>query len=234
MQRFAAEVNLSETAFIRRAGRDFQIRWFTPTVELGLVGHATLAAAHVIMRTLAADGDRLRFECREGVIEAWSEGDDIAIALPIDSPRPTKPPPELCAGLGLVPTETLKGRHYIAILPSQRDVQSLAPDLETLACLDLPTIAVTAPGDDVDYVLRFFAPANGVPEDPASGVAQCSLVPLWSERLGKHRLSSRQLSRRGASMTCHCNQHTVTIAGPSTLLFSGRLSPFLFANSSGP
>lgn len=227
MQGLAAETALSETAFIKRSGDDFQIRWFTPTVELGLVGHATLAAAYAVMHHVEPGRERVNFAYRDGVIAASRVGDDIAIELPADTVRPVPASPDLCAGLGVTPVATYDGRHHIAVLASPHEVAAIVPNHEVLSRLTLPTIAVTAPGDDCDYVLRFFAPRNGVPEDPVSGVAQCSLVPLWSQRLGAEAMLSRQLTPRGAFMRCTLLATSVLVAGPCSPIFRGNVDTSL-------
>jgi PhzF family phenazine biosynthesis protein len=231
MQSLAAETALSETAFIKAAADDFEIRWFTPTMELELVGHATLAAAHAVMEYVQPQRSQVKFVFRDGVISARRIGDQIAIELPTDSIRPVPAVPDLCAGLGITPQETFQGRHHIAVLRSSADVAAIVPDHNILCRLPLPTIAITAPGEDCDYVLRFFAPRNGVPEDPVSGVAQCSLAPFWSERLGKKDLLSRQLSSRGALMRCTLQPSGVLVAGPCTLIFRGRANSSLLGTS---
>src|SRR5262245_7932365 len=224
MQRAAREFNVSETVFVHGGEGTYDIRWFTPTHELPLVGHATLAAAHAIMTSVEPGSDSVVFNSRlSGRLPARRCDDGIAITLPADTTAECMPPSALCDGLGLVPAETRVGRHYVAVLGSASEVAAVKPDFAALANLDRPTIAVTAAGGGDDYVLRFFAPANGVPEDPVSGVAQCSLVPYWTERLGRSRLSSRQLSERGGRMICTLTESGVTVAGPCYTLSEGNL-----------
>jgi PhzF family phenazine biosynthesis protein len=227
MQRAAREFNVSETAFVHGGNGSYDIRWFTPTCELPLVGHATLAAAHAIMTAVEPGLETVVFNSRlSGRLPARRNGDGVAITLPADATTPCTLPSALLEGLGLVPAETRIGRHYVAVLGSPREVAAVKPDFAALARLDRPTIAVTAAGRDDDYVLRFFAPANGVPEDPVSGVAQCSLVPYWAERLGRRRLCSRQLSERGGKMICTLTESGVDIAGPCHTLSEGSLAAF--------
>ncbi len=225
LQRFAAEMRLSETAFIKPIASDYEIRWFTPTRELGLVGHATLAAGYAVMRVIEPARQEVRFfSRREGPLTTWLENDAIGLQLPADTDlQPVACPTALSEGLGIQPSEVLRGRHYLAVLSSEAEVASLRPRFEALVTLDRPTIAVTAPGGESDYVLRFFAPANGVPEDPASGVAQCSLMPYWSSRFGKHTLGSRQLAGRDARMQCSLDAGRVSILGRCQLLIAGQL-----------
>ena len=135
-------------------------------------------------------------------------------------------PDALRSGLGIDPAETRLGRHYVAVLRSEDEVRALSPDPDALSRLDRPTIAVTAAGRGPDYVLRFFAPANGVPEDPVSGVAQCSLAPYWAERLGRNTLLSEQLSSRGGIMRCRVLDQVVRISGPCRTIAAGRLEEY--------
>ena len=223
-QHLANEFNVSESVFISGDKGEYSIRWFTPTKELPLVGHATLAAAHVVFSSLEPDRSEARFfSAMSGELAAFKDQRNVAIFLPADDPVSCDPPDALIRGLGLMPAVTLKGRHYIAVLDHPDEVASVEPDLDALQTLDLSTIAVTAAGGDSDYVLRFFAPANGVPEDPVSGVAQCSLIPYWASKLGKTELSSRQLSPKGGEMHCKLLDAGVQIAGPCCTIFSGAL-----------
>jgi PhzF family phenazine biosynthesis protein len=224
LQNIAREFNVSETVFISRRGDGYDIRWFTPTVEVELVGHATLAAAHVVIGSLEPGRTEIEFHSRRsGTLRACGDRASISIELPADAPRPCAVPAALVAGLGRKPSRALKGRHYVAVFDIAADVESIRPNFTKLTALDRPTIAVTAPGVDVDYVLRFFAPANGVPEDPVSGVAQCSLVPFWAAELERTKLKSRQLSERGGVMDCELKGPRVAIAGACTLIARGKL-----------
>ncbi len=224
LQNIAREFDLSETVFISRRDDGYDIRWFTPTVEVDLVGHATLAAAHVVIASLEPGRAEIDFHSRRsGILRARGDRASISIELPADAPRPCAAPASLISGLGRRPARALKGRHYVAVFNTAADVQSIRPNSSELMNLDRPTIAVTAPGVDVDYVLRFFAPANGVLEDPVSGVAQCSLVPFWAAELGRNKLKSRQLSVRGGTMDCELKGSRVVVAGACTLIARGKL-----------
>ena len=225
LQEAAREFNVSETVFIRGGDGRYDIRWFTPTRELPLVGHATLAAAHVIMTAIEPGRTALTFTSHlSGALPAFLDGGKVAITLPADELSPVTPPEALVAGLGVRPAETWVGRHYVAVLESAEAVRAVRPVLTSLENLDRPTIAVTAPGADCDYVLRFFAPSNGVPEDPVSGVAQCSLVPLCANRIGRNQLRSVQLSERGGAMDCRLTDEGVVVAGPCRTLVRGVFS----------
>ena len=213
-QGIARELNLSETVFIRPEGSGFAIRWFTPTKEVPLVGHATLAAAYAILALLEPDRASVVFMSpASGSLSAYRDGERLAIELPADWTLECAAPTDLVAGLGATPVSVRVGRHYVALFPDARAVAALRPDFVALARLTPPTIIATAPGEGCDYVLRFFAPANGVPEDPVSGVAQCSLVPFWSAQLGRERLVSNQLSVRGGCMHCRLQGDRVVISG---------------------
>lgn len=222
LQDAAREFNVSETVFIRGGDGRYDIRWFTPTRELPLVGHATLAAAHVITTVIEPERSKLTFNSHlSGPLPAFREGNQVSITLPADDLSPVTPPEGLLAGLCVRPVETWLGRHYVAVLDSAAEVRALRPAFDSLITLDRPTIAVTAPGGDCDYVLRFFAPANGVQEDPVSGVAQCSLVPLWAKRTGRRQLRSVQLSERGGTMDCRLTDEGVVVSGPCRTLVRG-------------
>jgi PhzF family phenazine biosynthesis protein len=213
-QNIARELDLSETVFIRPMAGGYAIRWFTPTAEVPLVGHATLAAAHAVLTVLQPDRSSVAFFSPiSGELAAYRDGGGLAIELPADETQECAPPADLVAGLGAAPQAVRIGRHYMALFAEERAVLGLRPDFAALARLDRPTIIATAPGRSCDYVLRFFAPANGVPEDPVSGVAQCSLVPYWRARLGRDRLTCDQLSARGGRMRCWLRGDSVVIAG---------------------
>lgn len=224
LQGLAAEFNVSESVFLLKSGDHYDIRWFTPIKELPLVGHASLAAAHVVLRELEPGRNAVDFHSHlSGRLPTRLQNEDLAIVLPADEAAEIESPQHLLEGLGKVPTLVLRGRHYVAVFNSAADVKDIRPNPDILKQLDLPTIAVTALGDDEDYVLRFFAPANGVTEDPVSGVAQCTLVPFWADRLGKRELRSRQLSEKGGTMVCTLKEDGVQVAGPCCTIASGNL-----------
>ena len=224
LQNIAREFNLSETVFISRRSLGYDIRWFTPTLEVDLVGHATLAAAYVIMAELEPGQTEIEFHSRRsGLLRAYGDRALVSIELPSDTLHPCQTPTALLLGLGLSPARVLKGRHYIAVMNDAAEVRSIHPKFPELMRLDRPTIAVTAPDTETDYVLRFFAPANGVPEDPVSGVAQCSLVPFWAAEYKRKKLKSRQLSERGGIMDCELKGDLVVISGPCAPVARGKL-----------
>jgi PhzF family phenazine biosynthesis protein len=226
MQQIAEENNQSETAFFVGHGDGYGLRWFTPNVEVALCGHATLAAADAVFRFLRPDARSVRFETLSGPLTVERASDGLLVMnLPATPPRPYRPPPDaLVNGLGRAPVEALAGPDHIAVFEDAATVRALKPDLALLETLDLRGVVATAPGEGgVDYVLRFFAPKNAVPEDPVTGNAQTALVPYWAKRLGKDRLSVRQLSARGGAMTCALVGDRVEIAGTCALYLDGTI-----------
>jgi predicted PhzF superfamily epimerase YddE/YHI9 len=225
MQAIAAENNLSETAFFVRDGEAWSLRWFTPTTEVDLCGHATLASAYAIFRFLAPERSRAVFRTRKAdelVVER--SGELLTLDLPARPPAPCMPPTGLVVSLGgAAPATVLAARDYLAVYNKPGQVAELAPDLAALAKLDRAVI-VTAPGDGgVDFVSRFFAPSLGVDEDPVTGSAHCTLIPYWARRLGKDKLAARQLSHRGGSLVCEQRGERVVIAGRAVLYLTGTI-----------
>jgi predicted PhzF superfamily epimerase YddE/YHI9 len=181
LQAIAGENNLSETAFFVRAGRGLHLRWFTPVAEVDLCGHATLAAAHVVFELLGYEEQDVRFDTRSGVLTVVREGTALAMDFPARPPAACAAPPSLLRGLrGAHPVDVLAADDYVVVLADESAVRTLAPDYEALKTLDRRGLVVTAPGRDVDFVSRFFAPALGVPEDPVTGSAHCELAVAGS------------------------------------------------------
>ncbi len=224
MQAIAAENNLSETAFFVRDGEAWSLRWFTPTTEVDLCGHAALASAYAIFRFLAPGGSRAVFRTLEaGELVVERAGELLALDFPARPPALCQPPPGLAAALGAAPASVLAARDYLAVYNEPSQIAALMPDFAALAKLDRAVI-VTAPGaGEVDFVSRFFAPTLGVDEDPVTGSAHCTLIPFWARRLGKDRLAARQLSRRGGSLVCESRGERVVIAGHAVLYLSGKI-----------
>jgi PhzF family phenazine biosynthesis protein len=223
LQAIAAENRLSETAFFVRGGDHFALRWFTPTAEVNLCGHATLAAAHVIFNHLGEDSTRLEFRSHSGPLFAERQGSLIALDFPALPPRPVAVDAALVAALGLTPAAALRDEDLLAILPDAESVRRLAPDLAAVAALDCRGLIVSAPGADCDFVSRFFAPAVGVDEDPVTGSAHSVLTPYWAVRLGKARLHARQLSARGGELFCTLLGDRVEIAGLARDYLQGQI-----------
>jgi PhzF family phenazine biosynthesis protein len=224
LQRVAAENNLAETAFfIRQADDSYHLRWFTPVLEVDLCGHATLASAFVLFTELGYSGRSIRFHTRSGWLTAERNEDVIELDFPSRMPTPCVAPDELLRGLGHKPREVLKSRDFVAVYDSQAEVAALIPDMALLAQLDCLGIIVTARGEDADFVSRFFAPRAGIPEDPVTGSAHSSLIPFWSQRLGKTELFARQISRRGGELYCRLAGERVGIGGHAVIYCRGEL-----------
>ncbi|MGA4877025.1 PhzF family phenazine biosynthesis protein [Streptomyces lydicamycinicus] len=232
MQRVAAEFNLSETAFVHRTAENtYGLRWFTPTVEVDLCGHATLATAHVLHTTRSATPDApLHFTTLSGALTARQHSQGaISLDFPADAPTATPVPPLLAEALGAEPQWTGRARHDLLVeLQDAATVRDLTPDIAALADFSGRAVIVTAsaPNDtDHDFVSRVFAPAAGIPEDPVTGAAHCVLAPHWAERLGRTALNGRQLSPRGGRVGVDLRDDRVTLLGHAVTVFTGELTP---------
>jgi PhzF family phenazine biosynthesis protein len=219
LQAIAGEHNLSETAFYVPRGSGYELRWFTPAVEVDLCGHATVASAHVIFDVRREiQGSRIAFKSKSGELGVDKIGENGSTRYALDFPaRPPEPCADLLAdlseALGATPQTVLAARDYLCVFATEDQVLSLTPDMAKIAALDRFAVIVTAPGKDCDFVSRFFAPAKGVNEDPVTGSSHCTLIPYWAGRLGKTELFARQRSRRGGELWCrHCGDR-VSIAG---------------------
>lgn len=222
LQSIAAENNLSETAYYVPNGNGFHLRWFTPGVEVDLCGHATLASAHVIFAIRGEmDGSRVSFETKSGELSVEREGDLYALDFPARPPIECPVDSALAEALGAKPKLILGARDYFCVFDTEDQVRALKPNMEKLAAIDRFAFIVTAPGRDCDFVSRFFAPAKGVPEDPVTGSAHCTLIPYWSKRLGKSKLHARQISQRGGELWCEDRGDRVKIAGKAVKFLEG-------------
>ena len=224
MQAIAAENNLAETAFFVRSNGHFELRWFTPAVEVDLCGHATLATAYVLFHELHEAGTQLQFQTKSGRLTVERRGDLLALGFPSRPPGPTAVHPELAAALGGKPLEILAARDYLVRYGSEAEVAALKPDMARLAQVDKFAVIATAPGDIADFVCRFFAPAKGIPEDPVTGSAHTSLIPYWAAQLGKEKLLARQISPRGGDLICELRGDRVDIAGRAVLYLRGEIT----------
>lgn len=229
LQAIAAENNLAETAYFVAGGADgadFALRWFTPTAEVDLCGHATLASAFVIFNRLGLAAQTVSFSSRSGLLTVTRAGDALALDFPALPAAPCNAPAALAEGLGAAPQETLVGSNYLAVFDSEADVKALAPDMAVLATLHPHGVIATAPGtnDGIDFVSRFFAPSFGIPEDPVTGSAHCTLVPYWSERLERDHLVARQISPRGGELICDARGDRVGLAGKAVLFLEGTIT----------
>ena len=226
MQAIASEMNLSETVFFApdRQQDGFGIRWFTPTREVDLIGHATLAAGFLVLERMRPDAASVRFLSGGDELMVTRDGASLSLDMPALRPRHIEPPPALARGLGRQPKAVLAAKHYLCLFDHPDEIAAMAPDMSILAALDLPGVIVTAPATgDVDFVSRFFAPANGVPEDPVSGVAHLCLAPYWAEQLGKTKLIGRQLSARGGLIRCEDLGTRVQLGGSAAIFLEGRI-----------
>jgi PhzF family phenazine biosynthesis protein len=237
LQSIAAEMNLSETAFVRAEGGDlfdsdrFSLRWFTPLVEAQLCGHATLAAAKVLYDELGVAAPSIAFDTRSGVLRVETRGGEHALDLPLNEPQPRPMLPGVERSLrGAVPSSLLEvDRYRLLVVRYDRlsDIESLQPDPAELV-LSLPDhdiVVVTAPGTGpVDFVSRCFAPRLGIPEDPVTGLAHTALAPYWSREIGRPRLRAHQASRRGGDLTVELSgPDRVTLTGASRIVVRGYL-----------
>ncbi|MBT7943149.1 MAG: PhzF family phenazine biosynthesis protein [Alphaproteobacteria bacterium] len=223
MQDAAAENNLSETAFfVPRDDGDFDIRWFTPRAEIDLAGHPTLATAWLILNRLETDRSSVRFHTKIGdVLEITGQDDLLEMDFPARPPEPAQGVQDFAAALGDAPVEVLAARDGMAVFETEDQVRGLSPDMAKVAAFEYLGVIATAPGRDCDFVSRFFAPRHGIPEDPVTGSAHCTLIPFWAERLGKDTLHARQISARGGELFCKNAGARVKIAGRAALYMEG-------------
>jgi PhzF family phenazine biosynthesis protein len=234
MQSIAAELALSETAFFAPEGEGIRLRWFTPEVEVDLCGHATLATSFVLMTQLAPARTQVAFQSRSGELRVDRDGDVFTLDFPS---WPAKPEPDaatrdaVAAALGKRPRELWRGRDLFAVYDTPDDVRRLAPDFARMRGIDVHAICATAPADGAkrpapgvaDFVSRFFAPAQGIDEDPVTGSAHCTLTPMWADRLGRSTLTGHQVSKRGGVIECRLAGDRVKLGGRAVLVATGAL-----------
>jgi len=223
MQSIALENNLAETAFFVPNGEGYDLRWFTPTVEMDLCGHATLATGHLLFEILGTDKKILRFQTRSGELTVEKEGDRFVLDFPSRPGVAAEAPTGLVEAIGTAPKEILKSRDYMFVYESEADVLAIKPDFNSLIKLGVHAVIVTAKGETSDFVSRFFAPEVGVPEDPVTGSAHCTLIPYWAEKLGKNELFARQVSSRGGELFCELKGDRVRIGGDAALYLKGEI-----------
>ncbi|MCA0230764.1 MAG: PhzF family phenazine biosynthesis protein [Bacteroidetes bacterium] len=226
MQAIAAENNLAETAFYVPTETGFHIRWFTPTVEVDLCGHATLASAYVLFSLENYAHDEINFDSRSGILNVRKEGDWLVLNFPADSiHKQLLSPPALLEALGEIsPVEILRGKtDFMAVLESEEQVRTLQPDIIVLSTLPARGVIITAPGDSVDFVSRFFAPQSGIAEDPVTGSAHTTLTPYWADKLGKTEMEALQVSARGGVLKTKLIGDRVEIAGQVKLYLRGTI-----------
>ncbi len=226
MQNIAMENNLAETAFVVKRAEDYHIRWFTPELEVDLCGHATLAAAWVLFHEYDHLSDLIRFHSdRSGQLRVQKEeSGELTLDFPVDTLAEVAPVSEINEALGKKPRKTYKGKtDYLLIYENEQEVTGMNPNFFLLDRVDARGIIATAPGEEVDFVSRFFAPRCGVPEDPVTGSAHTSLTPYWAKALGKTVLTARQLSRRGGNLRCLLQGDRVFISGKAVPYLKGEI-----------
>lgn len=225
MQKIATENNLAETAFFVPTEKGFHLRWFTPEFEIDLCGHATLATAHIIFTELGYAESIIQFETQTaGILTVSKNGDRYTLDFPSRPPQPAEMPDGLLEGLNnKIPTEVLRSRDYFLVYDNEQDIIDMQPNHFVLAKVDAVGIIVTAPGREVDFVSRFFAPAAGINEDPVTGSAHCNLIPYWAERLGKTELHAYQLSARKGELWCEYKGERVLMSGNAVTYLKGEI-----------
>lgn len=224
MLAIANENNLSETAFFVRDGNEYHIRWFTPTREVALCGHATLASAYVVFHELAPQRTKVVFGSQSGPLTVERDGDKLVLDFPANRLDPAPEHPALVTALGRAPRELYQAKQWLALYDSEEDVRALAPDMAGIVATGIYGVIATAPGRDCDFVSRFFAPTAGVPEDPATGSAHTYLTPFWAQKLGKSSFFARQVSARGGELWTELRGSTeqrVSIAGSAVPYLQG-------------
>ena len=223
MQAIALENSLSETAFFVPRNGHFELRWFTPAIEVALCGHATLASGYVISELLEPGRSEMRFESKSGPLKVTRDGKDLTLDFPANPPVPVDETGPVADALRQQPLELLKADRYVALLPDEAAVHAARPDMAAVAALGCGLI-VTATSKTYDFVSRYFAPHAGIPEDPVTGSAHCVLTPFWAARLGKQRMKARQVSARGGELTVEQRGDRVLISGQAALYMIGRIT----------
>ena len=224
MQSIAMENNLSETAFFVKNEDQYDIRWFAPKIEIDLAGHPTLATAHVIFNEMNHQGDTITFKSKIGdILEITRNKDIISMNFPTRPPKKIYKKELIEEAIGVEVEEFYENRDGLAVVANEEIVTNLSPSMDKISKLDYIGLIVTSRGENVDFVSRFFAPQNGVPEDPVTGSAHCELIPLWAEKLNKNKLTAKQLSSREGTLYCEYLNDRVIIGGEAVTVLSGEL-----------
>ncbi|MBT8239318.1 MAG: PhzF family phenazine biosynthesis protein [Croceitalea sp.] len=225
MQHIAQENNLAETAFAVKMKNAYEIRWFTPETEVDLCGHATLATAYVVFNHYETNIDTIRFfSSKSGDLTVVKKADMLQLDFPRDRFHQVEAPKGIIEAVGLEPLEVYLGKtDYMLIYKSQKAIESIKPNFHLLDQINCRGVIVTAPGDQVDFVSRFFAPLCGIPEDPVTGSAHTTLTPYWSKVLGKKALKAHQLSSRGGQLYCEDHGELIKIAGKAVPYLIGEI-----------
>lgn len=213
LQAIAAENNLAETAFVIPGPNGSRLRWFTPLVEVDLCGHATLATAHVLFQEHYREQTHLRFETNAGSLAVSRKDALLFLDFPSRPGEALAIDDTLIGVLDTTPESAFLARDLMVVLDSEAQVRAFSPDLSAIQNFNAFALIITAPGDEVDFVSRFFAPRAGIPEDPVTGSAHCTLIPYWANRLGKTQLMARQISSRGGELHCELQGDRVLIGG---------------------
>lgn len=225
MQQIAFENNLSETAFVVRQGAAFELRWFTPSMEVDLCGHATVAPAHVLFKEIGFDADVIEFATKSsGIVSVERRSDKLILDFPSRPPLACEAPMELEKTLGKKPAEIWRSRDYLMVFANEDDIGDMKPDFVRMLNWDCLGVIVTAPGRAVDFVSRFFAPRAGVDEDPVTGSSHSTLIPYWAKRLKKINLHAMQLSARGGELFCQDAGDRVKIGGKAVTYLRGEIN----------
>jgi PhzF family phenazine biosynthesis protein len=223
LQSIAQENNLSETAFYVPREGCYELRWFTPTREVDLCGHATLAAAHVLLSSNGPAQSQVTFHSRSGPLRVFREDAQLTLDFPAQVGVACEVPSPMVEALGTKPRACYQAMDYMAVFETEEELTALRPDFRKLTALDLRGVIVTAPGRTSDFVSRFFAPNCGVDEDPVTGSAHCTLAPYWAERLRKSTLHARQLSKRTGTLRCRVEGQRVLISGRTVVYLEGTI-----------
>ncbi len=223
MQNIALENNLAETAFFVPNENGYDLRWFTPSIEMDLCGHATLATGYLIFEVLGTDQTSLRFQTQSGELTVEKNEGRFVLDFPVRPGVPAEAPARLIAAVGVKPKEIFKSRDYLFVYESEADIRAIEPDFGAMVEAGSDCVIVTAKGNDADFVSRFFAPEMGIWEDPVTGSSHCTLIPYWAERLGKNELFARQVSKRSGELFCELVGDRVKIAGEAVLYMKGEI-----------
>ena len=226
LQKIAMENNLAETAYYVKRDDTYEIRWFTPTVEVDLCGHATLATAHVIARHLNYSLPSIKFQSKSGELMVTVENELLTLDFPSRKPEPSDIPQIILDAIQVKPVEVLKSRDYVLVFESEEIIRRIEPNQSILNQINLDPggVVITAKGDEVDFVSRFFTPQASIFEDPVTGSAHCSLIPYWSERLGKESMLALQVSPRVGKLFCKNAGERVLIAGEAVTYLEGSIT----------
>ncbi len=225
MQTIASENNLSETAFLVKNGSIYEIRWFTPTSEINLCGHATLASGFVLFNYISPELSKISLKSHlSGELSVTKNNELYILNFPAIPATSCETPSDLIKAFGIMPKETLKANDYLVVFENENQISSINPNFELLNQIDCRGVIITAKGTKSDFVSRFFCPKYGINEDPVTGSSHCTLVPYWQEKFNKHKLHAVQLSPRGGDLFCETHDNRVNIGGHALCYMQGKIS----------